>query len=110
METDADRQAMPPLWPWLLLCGVLAAWVDLGAYHRIHGADNLVPIFVSLWRWTPFYWECNRIGMLLPLLAMPFHNPLNNLLVQAGLALFATFTLFFLLSRYLLRNGAWPLA
>jgi hypothetical protein len=84
--------------------------VDLGSYHRGNGSDTLVPVFISLWRWTPFYWECNRIGMLLPLLAMPFKNPMTNLVVQAGLALFGSFATFFLLARYVLRGGAWPLA
>ncbi len=47
---------VPPLWPFLLLCGVTAIVIDLGSIHRHHHGDSLVPVLVSLYRWTPFYW------------------------------------------------------
>jgi hypothetical protein len=72
-------------------------------------SDSIVPVLVSLYKWTPYYWECNRIGMLVPLLAMPFKHPLTNLLVQSGLVLFAAFAVLFLLPRYLLRTRSWPI-
>jgi hypothetical protein len=110
MDTNGEREALPPLWPFLTLCAALALWIDLGSFHRHHTADSIVPVLISLYKWTPYYWECNRIGMLLPLLAAPFHHPLHNLLVQSWLALFATFAALFLLARYVLRSPAWPLA
>jgi hypothetical protein len=107
MESNGDR---PPLWPFLAVCAVLAACIDLGSFHRHHTADAVVPVLTSLYKWTPYYWECNRIGMLVPLLAIPFQSPLANLLVQSWLVLFAALAALFLLPRFLLRNAAWPLA
>jgi hypothetical protein len=105
-----DRRDLPPLWPYLVLCGVAALWVDFCDFHQQNTSDSLVPVLTSLYRWTPYYWECNRLGMLVPLLALPFKSPLNNLLVQGWLVLFAGFATFFLLARYVLRGPAWPVA
>jgi hypothetical protein len=84
--------------------------IDLGRFHRYNCSDSLVPVLVSLYRWTPFYWEASRIGMLPGLLALPFHHPLDNLLVQAGLVVWAALALPFMLTRYLVRGPSWPLA
>jgi hypothetical protein len=94
----------------MLLCAALALWVDLGGFHCDHCGDSILPVVTSLYRWTPYFWECNRIGMLVPLLAMPIRHPLANLLVQSGLVLFAAMTAFFLLPHYVLRNRNWPVA
>jgi hypothetical protein len=110
METNEPRRALPPLWPYLVLCGVLALWVDFTDYHRANTSDSIVPVLMSLYKWTPYYWECNRIGMLVPLLAVPLKNPLHNLVVQGWLVLFATFAVFFLLARYVVRTAVWPVA
>jgi hypothetical protein len=107
---DCPTTRQPPLWPCLLLCAALAAWVDFGSFHRDHTGDSIVPVLTSLYRWTPYFWKANRIGMLVPLLALPFRHPLANLMVQSGLVLFAAFTLCFLLPRYVLRTAAWPAA
>jgi len=48
--------------------------------------------------------------MILPLLAMPFRNPLTNLLVQMGLSTFAALVSMCLLVRYTLPRGLWQLA
>jgi hypothetical protein len=110
MKTNGERPALPPLWPYLVLCGVLALWISGSDYHRDNTSDSLVPVLSSLYKWTPFYWECNRIGMLVPLLAMPFKNPMTNLLVQGWLVLFAAFAGFFLTARWVLRMPSWPIA
>jgi hypothetical protein len=110
METNDKRGVVPPLWPYLVLCGVLALWVDFTDYHEQNTSDSIVPVLVSLYKWTPYFWECNRIGMLVPLLAIPFKNPLLNLVVQGWLVLFATFATFFMLARFVLRTSVWPLA
>jgi hypothetical protein len=109
METHVERRALPPLWPYLVLCGLVALWISGGDYHAGNTSDSIVPVLSSLYRWTPFYWECNRIGMLVPLLAMPFKNPMTNLLVQGWLVLFAGFATFFLTARWVLRQPSWPL-
>jgi hypothetical protein len=110
MDANTNQEPARPLWPALVLCAALAVWVDLGKYHRQQTADSIVPVLVSLYKWTPYFWDCNRIGMLLPLLALPFQHPLANLLIQSGLVLFAAFAVLFLLPRYLLRRSAWPAA
>lgn len=98
----------PPLWPFLLLCAVAAVWIDLGSLHQGQHADSLVPVLVSLCRWTPFYWESDRIGMLVPLLALPFKHPLANVLVQAGANVFCSLAAMILLARYMLRDATYP--
>jgi hypothetical protein len=86
---------------------VLAAlWIDFGAFHRLHDADSIVPVLVSLYRWTPFYWEQDRLGMLVPLLAIPFRNPVANLLAQSAFNVFCGLAVFFLCARYVARR-AW---
>jgi hypothetical protein len=111
MERDAKGQArpVPPLWPFLLLCLGAALWIDFGPFHRQEHADALVPVLTSLYHWTFYYWQCNRIGQLLPLLAVPVQHPLANLFVQAALGLFAGLAGFFLLARYVFRDHSWPL-
>src|SRR5207244_2664853 len=47
------------------------------------------------------------LGMLIPLLAMPFQNPLTNLLVQMGLSTFVALVSMCLLARYTLPWGLW---
>ncbi|HEY2738982.1 MAG TPA: hypothetical protein VGK45_11305, partial [Thermoanaerobaculia bacterium] len=87
---------------------LLALWMDLSPLHRFHDSDSLVPVLMSLQRWTPFYWEQNRFGSLVPLLAIPVHGPFHNLLVQVGLRLLAVVLSFFLLARTVVRRPYWP--
>lgn len=101
---------LPKLWPWLIVCGLAAVWIDLTGIHAHHHSDSLMPALVSLYRWTPFYWELDRIGMLGPLIALPIRHPLANLLVQDALYIFGSLTGFMLLARYVLRDASYPLA
>lgn len=78
----------------------VTAWIDLGAIHRFQNADSLVMSLISLQRWTPLFWEQNRLGMLIPLLALPFRHPLTNLLVQSGLTIFSGLAGMFLLGYF----------
>jgi hypothetical protein len=93
----------------LLACAATATWIDLGSLHRFENADSLIPILVSLYRWTPFFWEQDRYGMLVPLLTTWIQHPLVNLLVQDGLTTFAWLTATVLLARYLLPNRIYAL-
>jgi hypothetical protein len=97
---------------WLVLGAVaLAALVvDLGRFHRLEHADAIVPVLVSLQRWTPFYWDQERYGMLVPLLALPFRDPLANLLVQRGLLVLAGLASVVLLARHVLARRDWAVA
>ncbi len=107
MGTDVSRR-LPPLWPFLLICAAVSVWIDLGTLHRGEHADTLLVALNSLYRWTPYAWELDRYGDLLPLLAAPFRHPLANLLVQAGLNVFCTLAAFLLLARYVLRDVSYP--
>ena len=38
------------------------ALVDLGRLHRLEQGTRVIPVLVSLQRWTPFYWDQERFG------------------------------------------------
>lgn len=97
--------ARSSLWPPLVVCGLAAISIDLSLIHREQHADSYLYALVSLYRWTPFLWEQNRVGMLVPLLAMPIKNPLFNLLVQDAVFIFAGLAAPVLLARYMLRDA-----
>jgi len=104
------------IWPGhrtaILLGAVLAAaaLVTLGRLHRLEHGDSLLPVLVSLQRWTPFYWDQERYGMLVPLLALPVRDPLWNLLAQRLLLATAGLGAVMLLARHVLAGRDWPLA
>src|SRR5260370_33647270 len=107
-QPHAHRPTLWPLWPFLLLCAGLAVWIDLGTLHRGFYADPLLPVYNSLYHWSLFVWEQERIGMLFALIALPFKEPLANLLVQDALDVFCGLAAFFLLARYMLRDATYP--
>jgi hypothetical protein len=109
MDAEPRSRRVPPLWPWFLFCGIAAAWVNLGSIHRYHTGDNLVPALMSVYRWTPFFWSSNHPGMLVPLLASPIKDLLTNLLVQDAINIAFGLSSFFLLARYTMRNGSYPI-
>ena len=109
MPDNAGTFRPPALWPYLLLCVPVAMCVNLGNFHGMHHGDSILPILVSLQRWTLFFWDQDRVGMLVPLLAMPIKNPLMNLLVQEAIYIFCSLATFFLLARYMLRDLTYPL-
>src|SRR5437870_5784088 len=108
LSSSKNKTATNSMLIMLTVCASIATWVNLGTLHRSHTGDSLIPILVSLYRWTPFYWEQDRIGMLIPLLARPFRSPLVNLLVQDGLTTWCGLMAMFLLPRYVLRDATWP--
>ena len=77
MERDTAR-FWPAMGPIIIL--LLAAYaVANGPAARLHNADSLIPLFVSLESWTLFDWGQDRFGVLLPLLAMPVTDSFWNL-------------------------------
>jgi hypothetical protein len=96
----------PLTWVLLLVAG-LAAWIDCGRLHDAQNADSLLPVLVSIQHWTVFFWGQDRFGMLVPLLALPFHNPFVNLLVQGWLTIAAALLAPFLVSLYFDGDGPW---
>lgn len=95
----------------LALCAVggliilTAIWMSLTRFERGQNADSVVPVLVSLQHWTPFFWGTNRYGMLIPLLAMPFSNPLTNLILQTALGIASGLAASFLLVRYFFEDS-----
>jgi hypothetical protein len=94
---------------YLLLCATAALWADLGTLHRLQHGDSLLPVLVSLQRWTPFFWEQDRYGMLIPLLARPVRSPFGNLLLQGFLNVSCGLSTFFLLARYMVRDWTYAI-
>ncbi|MBW2315548.1 MAG: hypothetical protein JRH10_15325 [Deltaproteobacteria bacterium] len=71
-------------------------------------ADGLILALVSLQQWTPFYWEQDRFGMLVPLLTNALDDPFATLAAQHALTSFFGLMAFFGLSRFALgRGGPW---
>jgi hypothetical protein len=86
----------------------LAAWIGLGTLHDYQHADSLLTILISTQRWTPFFWGQDRFGMLIPLVAMPIHHPLGNLLAQGWMMTVAALLAPFVMARFLTgRDGGW---
>src|SRR5260370_11634241 len=100
----------PPIWPFLVICVVVGSVVSLGALHRSHCSDTLIPILVSLQKWTPFFWEQDRVGMLVPLLTLPLRHPLLNLVAQGAIYVSTMLPAIYLLARYMLPDKSYVLA
>jgi hypothetical protein len=100
-----SKQRAQTIFFWIATA-VAALCIDFGAFHRLHNSDSLVPVMMSLWRWTPYYWEQDRFGMLVPLLTIPLKSPLANLLAQSAINAFCGLVTFFLCARYVVRR-AW---
>lgn len=109
-QTSFASTRTPALWPYLVLCAGVGLVVSLGAFHQGHIADTLLPILVSLQKWTPYFWEQDRIGMLVPLLTLPIRHPLLNLLVQEAIYVSAALAAMYLLPRYMLPERNYALA
>lgn len=75
-------------WPFLLLPALAALWVDFGSVHAHHRDDTLIFSLASVYAWSPYFWEQDRVGMVVPLVCMPVRDPWANLLVQVWLTAF----------------------
>jgi hypothetical protein len=87
---------------------LVALWMDLSPLHAFHTSDSLIPVLSGLYRWTPFFWEQNRYGSLIPLLSLPVHSPFHHLLFQVALRLLAVAAAFFLMARTVVPGRYWP--
>ena len=102
-----DRAGVAGALAVLAVVAFAVVWIDLGPIHWYHHADSLLPVLASLTKWTPFYWHQNRLGALVPLLALPFRDPMVNLFVQAGLNSFLGLLAIFLAARYVSGRRRW---
>lgn len=73
----------------LLLYAGAAVWLALSGIHAKHNSDSFVFGLLSLDAYTAFFWEQDRVGMLVPLVASAVRDPLWNLVLQTGLTAFA---------------------
>ena len=62
--------------------------VAIGRTLDLHNADSLIPTFVSLDQWVPFFWGQDRFGMLLALVTATIRDSFWNLVAQNALGLF----------------------
>src|SRR4051812_20994099 len=86
--TDPARNAASPLWPYLVLNALAAVWITFSGIHAWHNSDSLIFSIASLYAWTPFFWQQDRVGMLIPLLASVIPDPIANVVFQTGLTVF----------------------
>ena len=81
-------------------CGALLVYPDFFlTFCRLIesvNADTLMSCLISFIHWTPFAWEQNRFGSLLPWLAQWLRNPLHNYVAQTWLNCFLGVAAFFL--------------
>jgi uncharacterized membrane protein len=89
--------AAPSLKHYLILCAFTAAWIDFSHVHRTANSDTLLFSITSRYAWTPFFWEQDRIGMLVPLLTSVSTDPLITLLLQTAITTFMALALPFVL-------------
>jgi hypothetical protein len=108
-DQGTDPRSLPAIWPSLIACAVAAGWISSGTLHRDQHGDSLLNVLISLQCWTPFVWEQDRFGMLVPLLALPIRDPLGNMVFQACLSTFAGLAAFFVVARYAIRDASYPL-
>lgn len=72
---------------WIAGVSWLSYAVATGPPAAFHNSDSLIPIFVSLEHWTPFYWDQDRFGMFIPFLTLPIRDGFWNLIAQNGISL-----------------------
>ncbi len=106
-ELKQGPRARPAVWPVVVLSVIVGLWLDFGGLHRYQNADSLVPVLDSLYRWTFFFWEQDRFGMLIPLMATPFQDPLTNLMVQTAITASLGAAALSLMGWFLVRDETW---
>lgn len=91
---------------------LVAGWLTYSERIYHFDSDSLIPALASTMRWTFYYWESDRLGQLLPLLAMPVKGPLENVMLQGFLGTLMSIAVFYLLPALLpafarAQNAAW---
>lgn len=85
MPPPSPPTARPALRHYLLLYAAAAAWMDFAGVHRVHRSDTFLFSLASLYHWSPFFWEQDRVGLLVPLLTAWCPDPLAVLLMNTWL-------------------------
>jgi hypothetical protein len=111
MDTPAITPARPfRVWPYLLVNLVAAIWLDFTQFHILQTSDSVVFVLASLYEMRIFFWEQDRIGMLIPLLNSWCGSPYHNLLLQTGAMIFLGLSMPLFLARVLTPHRMAPLA
>jgi|GEM_PF-1413663 len=110
-----DMPAIPParpfrVWPYLLINFVAAVWLDFTQFHILQTSDSVVFVLASLYEMRIFFWEQDRVGMLIPLLNSWCGSPYHNLLLQTGAMIFLGLSMPLFLARVLTPHRMAPLA
>jgi hypothetical protein len=87
MTESARAPACPP-WAYVALYAAAATWITFAGIHREHNSDSLIESLASLYAWTPFFWQQDRVGLLIPWLAQVCPDPVMNTVLQTGLTVF----------------------
>jgi hypothetical protein len=80
---------------------VMSLLIALSGYYDGLNADTVVAYMNSSVYWTPYFWDQDRYGMLIPTLTRWIHDPLLNMVAQNVLHIACSIFSFFLLARYL---------
>lgn len=93
----------------LVCAGVacIALWLTFSGFQAHHSSDSLIPVLASMFRWTPFYWEQDRYGLLIPLFALPFRSPMAKFMVVTGLNCLAGLWAFLAVARVMAGRQGW---
>lgn len=111
MDTPAIPSARPfRVWPYLLLNLIVAVWLDFTQFHILQTSDSVVFVLASLYEMRIFFWEQDRVGMLIPLITSWCHSPYHNLLLQTGAMIFVGLSMPVMLARVLTPHRMAPLA
>lgn len=71
-----------PLWTSAVSLALLSLTICFSDIQQFHTSDSVLTALMSLDRFTPFFWNENRIGNLTPLALMWVRSPYLNLLLQ----------------------------
>lgn len=84
-----------------------AGWMAFSSVPYTQSADAVIPKLTSTLHWSFYYWESDRIGQLIPLLAIPVRHPLWNFVFQVFLAATASALSIYFLAAYVGRSRDW---
>jgi hypothetical protein len=104
--TTPPSPLTPPLRLYLLLNALAAVWLAFSGIHQSHNADSIMFTLISIYKLSPFYWQQDRIGMLVPGIASICPDPIFNLVLQTGLMTFAGLCLPLLLAELIYPHPA----
>ncbi len=71
-----------PFWTSAASLALLSLTICFSEIQQFHNSDSVLTALMSLDRFTPFFWNENRIGNLTPLAMMWVRSPYLNLILQ----------------------------